>query len=134
VEPPEDAVRVLRHVLQLVRRDGVVLDLTTIPPAAVVERGGVSLGALEQTAFLARAVRTEEAVDAMVAEGLLVEEARLEHDVLKHFDSRPELVDDVGQRAVTRLPQALRERLDDVDGPLVERSFCLLRRLRVLPG
>lgn len=127
-------MRVLRHVLRSTRPDGLVLDLTTVPPAAVIERAGEALGSLDQAAFLERAARTEAAVDALVAEGLLAEEGALAHAVLKHFGSAAELVADLDQRPVSNLPSALREVLDGVEGPVAERSFCLLRRLRVLPG
>lgn len=132
--PPEDAGRVLRHVLRLARPDAIVLDLTSVPPAAVVELDGVPLGSLDQAAFLERAALTEAAVDAMIARGRLVEEASLAHDVLTHFRSGRELASDVAGRRVTRVPLELRRRLEGNDHPLVERSFCLLRRLRVAPG
>ena len=41
---------------------------------------------------------------------------------------------DLDQRPASNLPSALREILDGVEGPVAERSFCLLRRLRVLPA
>lgn len=125
-------MRVLRHVHRSTRPDGLVLDLTTVPPAAVIEHAGEVLGSLDQAAFLERAARTEAAVDALIAEGLLAEEASLSHAVLKHFGSAAELVADLDQRPVSNLPSALRDVLDGVGGPVAERSFCLLRRLRVL--
>lgn len=127
-------MRVLRHVHRLTRPGGLVLDLTTVPPAAVIEHRGEVLGSLDQAGFLERAARTEAAVDALVAEGLLVEEASLAHDVLKHFGTAGELVADLEQRPASNLPSALRDLLDGVDGPVAERAFCLLRRLRVQPG
>jgi SAM-dependent methyltransferase len=127
----EDAVRVLRHVHRLCRPGGIVLDLTTVRPEAAVERDGVVLGRLDQASFLERAARSEEAVDRFVADGLLVEEASVELDVLKHFDSGPDLLDDVSERGLTSVPPALGAALERVATPLVERSYCLLRRLRL---
>lgn len=127
-------MRVLRHVHRLTRPGGLVLDLTTVPPAAVIEHAGEPLGSLDQVDFLERAARTEGAVDALIAEGLLAEEASLAHAVRKHFGSAAGLVADLDQRPASRLPSALRHILDGVEGPVAERSFCLLRRLRVLPG
>ncbi len=124
-------MRVLCHVRRLCRPEGIVLDLTTVPPEAAVEQDGVVLGRLDQAAFLVRAAGSEEAVDRFVADGLLVEEASLELDVLKHFGSGADLLDDVSEREMTRVPPALSATLPAVAGPLVERSFCLLRRLRV---
>ena len=48
-------MRVLCHVRRLCRPEGIVLDLTTVPPEAAVERDGVVLGRLDQAAFLERA-------------------------------------------------------------------------------
>jgi hypothetical protein len=127
-------VRVLRHAHRLTKPNGVFLDLTTIPPPAVIERDGEPLGSLEQTAFLERARRTEAAVDLLIGDGLLAEEASVPHAVLQHFRSGRELIDDVAERAITRVPVELRDRLERIDEPVVERAFCLLRRLRVKPG
>lgn len=126
-------MRVLRHAHRLTRPNGLALDLTTVAPAAVVEHRGEPLGSLEQTAFLERASLTEAAVDALIAEGLFAEEASVAHEVLKHFDSGQELVAEVAERPVTRMPTELADLLERTDGPVAERSFCLLRRLRVLP-
>lgn len=127
-------MRVLRHAERLCRRGGVILDLTSVPPAAAIERDGVLLGRLDQAAFLDRAAKTEEAVDRLIAEGMLTEEASLAFDVLKHFDSGPDLIADVDGRAVSRLPHELREALEHVSTPVVEHAPCLLRRLRVRDG
>jgi hypothetical protein len=114
---------------------GVILDLTCVPPAAAVEAGGRFLGRLDQDAFLADAAVTERAVDRLVAEGLLVEEARLPHDVLKHFDSGADLIADLAERRRADLSPALHDVLVEVREPVIERTSCLLRRLRVLaPG
>jgi hypothetical protein len=134
VEPPEDAVRVLRHCHRLCRPDGILLDLTSVPPPAVVELDGTPLGRLDQALFLSRAATTEEAVERLIAEHLLADEASLAHDVLKHFDSGSELVADVAGRGATRVPPELVPVLEQVTRPVTERSFCLLRRLRALPG
>lgn len=127
----EDAVRVLRHAVTMCKPGGVILDLTSVPPAAVVECDGVVLGRLEQEEFLARAAFTETAVDLLVAEGRLAEEASVPHAVLKHLDSGPDLLDDLAGRSVTSAGPALRRVLERVDRPVAERSYCLLRRLRV---
>ncbi len=127
-------MRVLSHVYRLCRPQGIVLDLTAVPPEAAVECDGAVLGRLDQAAFLERAARSEEAVDRFVARGLLVEEASIELDVLKHFDSGADLLDDVSERGMTSIPSALGATLEQVATPLVERSFCLLRRLHVPAG
>lgn len=125
-------MRVLRHVHRLCRPGGVILDLTTVPPAASVEHAGGVLGRLDQDRFLTRAAITEEAVERLVVEGLLREEGSDRHDVLKHFGSGAELLSDVAGRPYSRAPADLVERLTGTSGAVVERSSCLLRRLRVL--
>lgn len=124
-------MRVLRHAVTLCRPGGIVLDLTSVPPAAVVECDDVVLGSLEQEEFLDRAAANEAAIDALVAGGVLVEEASVEHAVLKHLNSGPDMLDDLAGRAVTSAGPALRRVLEGLDRPVVERSYCLLRRLRV---
>ena len=113
---------------------GILLDLTCAPHGAVVELDGRPLGRLDQKRFLERVARTEEAVELLIAEGRLVEEASLAHDVLKHYNTGPDLIADVGKRRFSRVPTALAKKLAGVGGPVVERTACLLRRLRVLPG
>jgi hypothetical protein len=134
VEPAEDAVRVLRHAHRLTRPGGVFVDLTTVRPAAVVELRGEPIGSLAQEAFLDSAEETEAAVDLLIDEGVLVEEASRRQSVLKHFASGPELIAEVAERRVTRLPAELQKLLETIDEPVVERAFCLIRRLRVQPG
>ena len=124
-------MRVLEHACGLCRRGGLVLDLTTVPPAAAIEVGGTVLGRLDQTTFLRGAALTEVAVDAAVAAGALVEEQSVRHDVLKHYDSGAAAIADVDARPRTHLPDALCEALVGVSGPVVERAGCLLRRLRI---
>jgi hypothetical protein len=114
------------------RPGGIVLDLTSVPPAATMELlDGTELGELDQVAFLADAAITEEAVEQFLADGLLEEEASRTLDVLAHFDSGRDAIADMARRGRTRLPDPLRARLEHVDRPVVERSHCLLRRLRV---
>jgi hypothetical protein len=127
-------VRVLRHAYRLTRPGGVFVDLTTVRPAAVVELRGKPIGSLAQDAFLDSAEETEAAVDLLIDEGVLVEEASRRHNVLKHFASGPELIAEVAERRVTRLPAELQKLLETIDEPVVERAFCLIRRLRVQPG
>lgn len=134
MDPPEAAVGVLRNVLRMCEPGGVLLHLTCMPPPAGIEVDGRLLGRLDQTRFLERVARTEEAVELLISERQLVEEASLVHDVLKHHASGADLIADVGARAYSSVPQALETKLTEVTGPVVERTACLLRRLRVQPG
>lgn len=124
-------MRVLRHVHSLCRPGATVLDLTSVPPPAAVEAAGDVVGHLDQRVFLARAAVTELAVDRFVADGRLAELASIRFPVLKHFDSETEAISDMDARPVSRLPAELRDRLAEVTAPVVERSWSLLRALRV---
>jgi len=134
VDPPEAAVGVLRNAHRLCEPGGLLLHLTCVPPPAAIEVDGRLLGRLDESAFLDRVARTEEAVELLIAEGLLVDEASLAHDVLKHYGTGAAAIADIDERPFIRIPAPLRKELTDVAGPVVERTACLLRRLRVLPG
>ena len=134
MEPPEAAVGVLRHVRQLCKPGGVLLHLTCLPVPDRMEAGGRELGELDQTVFIEGVRITERAVDLMVAEGLLADEARLEHEVLVHFASGREAIEHFAGGTKSRVPPELDALLNRIDGPVVQRAGCVLRRLRVLPG
>lgn len=124
-------MRVLQHACRVCRTGGVLLHLTTVPPAASIEVGGAVLASLDQERFLGDAAITESFVDAAVRAGALVEESRVAIDVLAHFDSGADAIADIDARPRTMLPAAVREALRDTTQPVVERSWSLLRRLRV---
>jgi hypothetical protein len=134
VEPPEAAVGVLRHVHRLCEPGGVLLHLTCLPVPDRIETGGCSLGELDQTAFIEGVEITEHAVDLLVAEGLLADEARLEHDVLVHFASGPEALEHFAGTTRSRVTPELQARLRRIDAPVVQRAACVWRQLRVLAG
>jgi hypothetical protein len=134
VDPPEAAVGVLRNVLRMVEPSSVLLHLTCRPPSAAIESAGGIVGRLDQSPFLERVARTEEAVERLIGEGLLAEEASLAHDVLKHFESVAQLAADIDERRFSSIPPELARALAGVTGPVVERSACVMRRLRATGG
>jgi len=70
------------------------------------------------------------AVDALVANGRLMEEAVDDHDVRKHYANGAELVDDwkrSDRQPIGRTSSELRE----IRRQCVTRERCRLRRLRV---
>jgi len=134
VDPPEAAVGVLRHVHSLLAPGATVLHLTCLPVSDRIEADGHVLGELDQAAFIASLPVVEGAVDLLIAEGFLVEETRLEHDVLVHFSSGPEALAHFETTPHTRVPPELRVVLRDLDRPVVQRAGCLWRRLRVARG
>lgn len=127
---PEGVVNVLRRLERSLVPGGILLDLTSVPPAGRVEAGDEVLGRLDQRTFLTRAARTEAGLDELVREGLFSDESRLELDTLEHHASGPELVEDVAGRTHSRLPARLATRLADVARPVVVRERSLVRRLR----
>lgn len=134
MEPPEAAVGVLRHVHPLLEPGATVLHLTCLPVPDRIEADGRVLGELDQAAFVTALPVVESALDLLVAEGRLAEEARLEHDVLVHFASGPEALAHFETTPRTRVPPALRALLRERDSPVAQRAGCLWRRLRALPG
>jgi hypothetical protein len=123
-------VDVLGRMVAAVRDEGIVLDLQVLPWTATVESDGCARCAVQSDALFARARAAAAAVDDFAASGRLVEEARDDHDVLKHYAHGVELVDDfAGQEE--RLPVEALPRLRALEGPCVIRHRCRLRRLLV---
>ena len=91
---PGDVVHVLRRFRAALVPDGIVLDLQVIPPQPRVEAGGSMLCEIDGTPLLDRAAAARDAVDLLIAEGELVEEASDDHDVLRHYARGDVLVAD----------------------------------------
>lgn len=125
-----DVVHVLRNMVGAVRPGGLVLDLQVIRPDPVVEAGGRVVCEIDGEPLFRSADAATAAVDGLVAAGVLVEEALDDHDVLKHYASGPELIEDFTAKP-RRIPAEGLERLTSVPGPCVVRERCRLRRLRV---
>jgi hypothetical protein len=126
---PEDVVHVLRRLRDALAPDGLMLDLQVIRPQPVVEVGGKDLCEIEGSALFATAELAAAEIDAMVAAGLLVEEARDDHDVRKHYASGAELVADF-EDSRRDLPADWIPRLRRLEAPCAVRERCRLRRLR----
>jgi hypothetical protein len=126
---PEDVVHVLRRFRDVLAPGGLMLDLQVIRPQPVVEVDGEDLCEIDGDALFATAEPAAAEIDAMVAAGLLVEEARDDHDVKTHFDSGTELVEDFedSRRDISAdwIP-----RLRRLEAPCAVRERCRLRRLR----
>src|ERR671936_1655122 len=90
----EDFVHVLRRFHELLGAGGVMLDLQVIRPDPVVEVGGTVVCEIDGEPLLAAADAAAAEVDALVASGLLAEEAVDDHDVCKHYGTGAELVED----------------------------------------
>ena len=106
-----------------------MLDLQVIRPDPVVESGGQTVCEIDGSALFATADSAAAEVDAMVAAGLLVEDAVHDHDVRKHYSSGAELVDDFADSQRSLSPQWI-PRLVASGREYVVRERCRTRRLR----
>lgn len=126
---PEDVVHVLRRFRDVLRPDGLILDLQVIRPNPLVEADRQDTCEIDGSPLFATADPAAAEIDAMVAAGLLVDEARDDHDVRKHYGSGAELVNDF-EDSRRDLPAEWIPRLLAMDGPCAVRERCRTRRLR----
>jgi len=126
---PEDVGHVLRRFRDALAPDGLILDLQVIRPKPIVEVDGEVVCEIDGGPLFATADPAAAAVDAMVAAGLLVEEAVDDHDVRKHYSSGAELVGDF-EDSRRDLPAAWIPRLVELNKPCGVRERCRTRRLR----
>jgi hypothetical protein len=117
-------------MVQAIRPGGLVLDLQVIRPDPVVETDGRVVCEVDGEPLFRTADAATAAVDALVREGRLVEQAVDDHDVRKHYASGAELVADFAGKQRRLRPQdaSVLQRLDD---PCIVRERCRLRRLEV---
>jgi hypothetical protein len=130
--PPADVVHVPRRFCEALVPGGLVLDLQVIRPHPRVELHGELVCVADGTPLFLSADAARDAVDLLVAEGALVEEAVDDHDVLKHYANGAELVDDWADKE-RKLPEEAVPRLSAIDRPCVVRERCRLRRLSRKP-
>jgi hypothetical protein len=122
-------VHVLRRFRSALRPDGIVLDLQVVRPDPRVEADGRVLCEIDGSPLFAGADAARDAVDLLIADGLLEEEAVDDHDVLKHYESGPALVADFAPKK-RKLPAEAIPVLESLDRGCVVRERCRLRRLR----
>jgi len=124
-------VHVLRRFREALVPEGIVLDLQVIRPHPLVELDGRVLCEIDGSPLFAGADAARAAVDLLVAERLLHEEAVDDHDVLKHYDDGEALVEDFAAGARKLPPEAV-PILRAIARSCVVRERCRLRRLRRL--
>ena len=122
-------MHVLRNLVDAVRPGGLVLDLQVIRPDPRVECDGRLLCEIDGRPLFRLADAAAAAVDALIAEGGLVEEAVDDHDVRKHFRTGADLVDELAGKK-RKLPPDAVPSLGALRRPCVVRERCRLRRLR----
>jgi hypothetical protein len=124
-------VHVLRRLREALVPDGIVLDLQVIRPDPIVEVDGRAVCEIDGSPLFAWADAARAAVDLLVSERLLVEEAVDDHDVRKHYASGAELVADFAGKE-RKLPPEMVPFLRAVTAECVVRERCRLRRLRLV--
>ena len=122
-------MHVLRRLREALVPEGIVLDLQVIRPNPLVESDGRVLCEIDGRSLFVGADAARAALDLLVTERLLVEEAVDDHDVLSHYGSGAELVEDFAGKERT-IPAAMVSVLQAVTGACVVRERCRLRRLR----
>lgn len=126
----EGVVDVLRHVYETLAPGGVIVDVRSVPPPALVEVDGEPLGELDQSAFFPITIHNGVALDLLAHEGLLVGGPELSHDLLIAYPSGRDLVEDVACWGSSRVPPELAAPLIDVHRECRIREFCLARSFR----
>jgi len=122
-------VNVLRRFREALVPDGIVLDLQVIRPHPKVEVNGQLLCEADGSSLFESADAARDAVDQLILQGLLAEEATDDHDVLQHYETGAALVQDWEPKQ-RQLPAEAIARLGKIKSETVVRERCRLRRLR----
>ncbi len=126
-------MHVLRKMVDAVRPGGLVLDLQVIRPDPVVESDGRILCEIDGEPLFRTADTAAAAIDALIVQGRLVEQARDDHDVRQHYADGSELIEDfAGKRR--KLPEDALPQLRSLDEPCAVLERCRLRRLQATAG
>ncbi len=122
-------MHVLRRFREAVERGGILLDLQVIRPHMRIESEGRLIYVADGSPLFEWADAARAAADLLVAEGLLVEDAADDHDVLKHYDSGADLIANWPPKQVKPSTEtAAFFRAMPVE--CVSRERCRLRKLR----
>jgi hypothetical protein len=123
-------VHVLRNMVEAVKPGGLVLDLQVIRPNPTVEVDGRVVCEIDGEPLFRTADAATAAIDALVLDGRLIEQAVDDHDVRQHYANGAELVEDFADKQ-RQLPDNAVPRLLALAQPCVVRERCRLRRLQV---
>lgn len=122
-------MHVLRRFREAAIPGGVVLDLQVIRPHPRVEAEGRLVYVADGSPLFEGADAARAAVDRFVDEGLFVEEAIDDHDMLKHSENGADLVQDWPSKRV-KPPAETASFLKTIASECIVREHCRLRRLR----
>jgi hypothetical protein len=123
-------VHVLRNMVDAVEPGGCVLDLQVIRPDPVVEVEGRVVCGFDGEPLFRGADAATAAIDALVRDGRLVEQAVDDHDVRGYYDDGAELVEAFVPKR-RQLPEAMVPALRSIRERCAVRERCRLRRLEV---
>jgi hypothetical protein len=126
---PKDVVNVLHNMIRAVRPGGIILDLQVIRPDPRVELAGEFICEIDGTALFKKADAATEAIDAAIAVGTLTDQAAGDHDVLSHYPTGRELIEDF-QDKTRQIPEEAIGRLSAIGRQVSIRERCRLRRLQ----
>ena len=121
---------VLGKMLEAVAPGGVMLDLQVIRPKPRIESDGLVVCELVAAELLRKADAAAAAVDALVTQGRLFEEAVDDHDVCQHFKHGADLLAELADPGRS-LPADAIPVLRALRRPCTRRDRCRLRRLRI---
>jgi hypothetical protein len=130
---PEDVVHVLRRLREALVPEGIVLDLQVIRPHPLVEVNDTFLCEIDGSSLFVGADAARAAVDLLIAERLLEEEAADDHDVRKHYVNGAALVS-AFETSDRNIPAEAIPRLRRLERECVVRERCRVRRLRRVDG
>ena len=123
-------MHVLGRMVKAVKPGGLVLDLQVIRPNPVIEVEGRVVCEIDGEPLFCTADAATAAVDALVRDGLLVEQGVDDHDVREHYDNGGELVDAFAAKK-RQPPAEMLPVLLALSGRVTVRERCRLRRLEV---
>ncbi len=121
---------VLGQMIEAVKPGGLVLDLQVIRPNPVVEADGRIICQIDGEPLFRTADAATAAIDALVRNGTLAEQAIDDHDVREHYDNGPDLINAFADKR-RRIPHGAFPAMRALELPCVVRERCRLRRLRV---
>ena len=122
-------MHVLRRLRETLVPEGIVLDLQVIRPHPLVEVDGTVLCEIDGSSLFVGADAARAAVDLLIAEQLLKQEAVDDHDVRNHYSDGVALVADF-ETGGRKIPVAAIPLLQAVERECVVRERCRVRRLR----
>ena len=123
-------MHVLGQMVEAVKPGGLVLDLQVIRPNPIVEADGEFLCEIDGEPLFRTADAATAAIDALIAEGKLLEQAVDDHEVREHYADGVDLIDEFADKR-RKLPVDALPALRTLARPCIVRERCRLRLLQV---